>query len=125
MDALSSLLVYGDVGLLALRVVIAAIFLYHCRSKLGNLASFMGFIGTAELLGGLAVLTGFLTQLAAVGLSIIMLGAIWKKTTEWHMPFSAMDKTGWEFDLMILAGCIALITNGAGQYALDASVTLF
>lgn len=125
MDSLYSLLAYGGIGLLALRIAIGAIFLYHCRSKFKSGVSFMGFVGTAELLGGAAVLVGFLTQLAALGLAIIMIGAIWKKNSEWHIPFSTQSNTGWEFDLMILAGCIALITSGAGQYAVDASVTLF
>ncbi len=125
MTSLYSLMGYSDIGLLALRLAISAIFLYHCRSKLNNLSSFMGFIGVVELLGGIALVVGFLTQLAAIGLAIIMIGAIWKKTQEWRVPFSAMDKMGWEFDLVLLAGCIALITNGPGLYALDASVTLF
>ncbi len=115
---LSSLHMYGDWGLAALRLSIAAIFLYHCRSKLGN-ASFMGFIGIAELLGGLGELLGFLTQLASLGLGIIMLGAWWKKMNEWHVPFAAHDKTGWELDMMILAGCIALFFLGGGAFALD------
>lgn len=111
---------YADLGLLALRGAIAAIFLVHGPAKLsGKMGSFMTFIGAAETAGGLAILVGFLTQLAAVGLGIIMLGAIYKKITEWKIPFTAMDKTGWEFDLLILAGCVTLLFFGGGLYSVD------
>ncbi len=112
---------YADLGLLALRIAIAAIFLVHGPKKLsGSMGSFMTFIGVAETAGGTAVLLGFLTELAALGLGIIMAGAIYKKITEWHVPFTAMDKSGWEFDLLILAGCIVLLTVGSGSYGIDA-----
>lgn len=115
---LSSLHGYADLGLLVLRVAIGVIFLYHCKGKLkGNMGGFMTFIGAAELAGGLALVLGVLTELAALGLAIIMVGAIWKKTQEWHVPFSAQDKMGWEFDLALLAGCIALMTLGPGALA--------
>lgn len=113
---------YGSVGVLALRLAIAAIFLVHGTKKLGNLTSFMGFIGICETLGGLAMLFGFLTQLAALGLGIIMIGAMYKKINEWHVPFTAMDKMGWEFDLILLGACIALLTLGAGVYSVDSMI---
>lgn len=121
MHALDFLRFYGDWALLALRVAIAVIFLVHGPKKLGNLTSFMGFIGVCEMLGGLAMLFGFLTSWAALGIAIIMLGAIYKKITEWHVPFTAMDKMGWEFDLIILAGCVALLILGGGSYSVDVS----
>ena len=119
---LSGLSAYSDWGLLILRIVIGAIFLYHCQMKFKYLPSPFGFLGIAELLGGIAMIVGFLTPLAATGLGIVMLGAIYMKTIVWNVPFSAMDKTGWELDSMILAGCIALLLFGAGAYSADASI---
>lgn len=117
----------GDVGLLILRIALGIIFLYHGWMKVKNpkatkaqMGSFMVFIGIAELLGGIAVLFGFLTEFAAIGLAIIMLGAIYKKVFEWKTPFTAMDKTGWEFDLILLVAALALLFTGAGQYSADA-----
>ncbi len=111
---------YADFGLLILRLAVGVIFLYHCRSKLsGAQGSFMRFIGYCELLGGIAMILGFLTQLAGLGLGIIMLGAIYKKINEWNIPFASKTTTGWEFDMMILSGCIALMTLGGGLFALD------
>ncbi len=106
-------------GLLALRLAIGVIFLYHCRSKLGGRDAFMRFIGYAELAGGTAMVLGILTELAALGLGIIMIGAIYKKTQKWHVPFASHDKLGWEFDLLILGGCLAQFTLGGGDLALE------
>ena len=119
MNALSFLSSYSNEALLALRLAIGIIFLVHGPKKLGNIASFMGCIGIAETLGALAMIFGFLTAWAALGLGIIMLGAMYKKIAEWKVPFTAMDKTGWEFDFMILAGCIALMILGAGTLSVD------
>jgi uncharacterized membrane protein YphA (DoxX/SURF4 family) len=121
MPMINALFAYGDTGILLLRLCVAVIFLVHGTSKLdGKMGSFMRFIGTAETLGAVAVLAGFLTQWAAIGLAIIMLGAIYKKIAEWHVPFTAMDKMGWEFDFMILGACAALMTLGAGAFSVDA-----
>lgn len=116
-----SLFSYGDTGIFVLRLAIAVIFFVHGTAKLdGKMGNFMRFIGITETIGSIALLVGFLTQLAAIGLAIIMLGALYKKIFEWHVPFTAMDKMGWEFDVMILAGCIALMTLGSGAYGVDA-----
>jgi uncharacterized membrane protein YphA (DoxX/SURF4 family) len=48
---------------------------------------FTAFLGVAELLGGIGVVVGVLTQLAAAGLILIMLGAIQKKLFVWPTGF--------------------------------------
>ena len=112
---------YGDLGVLLLRLALGVIFLVHGIKKLpGTMGGFMTFIGVAETAGGAALALGFLTQLAALGIAIIMLGAMYKKINEWKIPFTTQSQTGWEFDLLILAGCIALMTIGAGYYSVDA-----
>jgi putative oxidoreductase len=119
-DFLSSLNALGDWGLLVLRLALAAIFLYHAKAKIGGaMGGFMRFIGICECAGGLAMLFGFLTQLAAIGIGIIMIGAMWKKLTEWHVPFWSQSNTGWEFDMLILAVCVALLVMGGGPMAVD------
>ena len=120
-DFFISLGQYGDLGLLLLRLCIAAIFLVHGPKKLsGAMGGFMTFIGICETAGALAILAGFLTQLAVLGIAIIMIGATWKKINEWHIPFTTMQNTGWEFDLLILGTCLALLFLGAGAYSVDA-----
>lgn len=113
---------YGDWALLFLRIVIAAIFLVHGFQKFGMLTGegplTMKILAIAEPLGGLAVLVGGLTRLASVGLGIIMLGAIYTKITVMQKGFSG----GWEFDLLILAGCVVLLCMGAGRVSVDSAL---
>lgn len=115
---------YNDVGLLILRLAVAAIFIYHSVPKLKNakiMAPMLGapavmvlLLGAVEMLSSLGLVFGVYTRLAALLLAIVMLGAIYFKTVKWHIPFAAMDKTGWEFDLILLAASIVLLINGGG-----------
>lgn len=119
----------SDIALLLLRVGIGAIFLVHGieKRKLWNaqpserlpagLLRTLRFLSIAEPAGGLGVLAGFLTQPAALGLALVMLGAIRFKIVQMHRGFSGTD--GWEFELLILVGAIALFVMGGGRFALD------
>jgi len=119
MNAFIPLLGYPDMAPLFLRLAIGIVFLVHSRGKLKNINSFMGFIGVCELLGGAALVLGFLTQWAALGLAIIMVGAAYKKVFEWNVPFFTLEKMGWEYDFVLFAGCLALIFMGPGAYSVD------
>lgn len=131
MDFLLNLHQFSDLGLLALRIAVGVIFLVHGIQKWAmwkmqpseqmpaNMLAMMKFLSVVEPLGGLAVFIGFLTQLAALGLGIIMIGAIVVKRKVMKVSFTAMDKTGWEFDFIILAATIALFVFGGGVVSLD------
>lgn len=131
MEFFANLHQFGDWGLLALRIAAGAIFLVHGTQKWAmwkmqpseqmpaGMISLMKFLSIVEPLGGLAVLVGFLTQLAAIGLGIVMIGAIWLKIGRIKVPFAPRDKAGWEFDFIILAAAIALFFFGAGTLGLD------
>ncbi len=120
---------YNNVGLLVLRLAIAAIFIYHALPKLKNaknMAQMMGtqaamvfILGAVELLSSIGLILGFYTQLAALLLGVIMVGAIGMKTMKWGVPFAAMDKTGWEFDLILLAANIAILLGGGGTIGIQ------
>ncbi len=125
---LSSLNRYSDWGLLALRLSIGAVFVYHGMAKwnMGDLSPIMTILKYAEPLGGLALILGVLTQLAGLGLGIIMLGAIYMKATGFGQQvmdlmgtFAVQGGTGWEFDLVLLAGSIVLFLMGAGSISVD------
>ncbi|OHA17586.1 MAG: hypothetical protein A2836_02635 [Candidatus Taylorbacteria bacterium RIFCSPHIGHO2_01_FULL_45_63] len=115
---------YNDIGLLILRLTVAIIFIYHALPKLKNakgMAQMMGMpagmilmLGGMEAVASLGLVFGVYTQLSALILAIIMLGAIGMKIMKWRVPFAAMDKTGWEFDLILLAASIAILLNGGG-----------
>ncbi|MEX2013850.1 MAG: DoxX family protein [Parcubacteria group bacterium] len=125
---LTQLLQYGDVGLLLLRIAIAIIFLYHGLPKLSKskeMSQMMGMpagmifmLGIVETLAALGIALGIYTQLSALVLGVVMVGAIGIKMMKWGIPFSAMDKTGWEFDLALLFASIAILTTGGGAIGL-------
>lgn len=122
------LLLYGDWGLLALRLVVAAIFLFHAFPKLktsGELGKMMGWpsgavmlLGLVELASAILVATGIYLQLGALLLGVIMLGAIYHKVFKWKIPFWSMNNTGWEFDLVLLAANVALLLEGGGIFVI-------
>jgi len=111
-----------------LRIAVAVIFLYHAWPKLKNpkgMAQAMGapsmmplVLGLVETLSALALITGLYLQLGALALAVVMIGAIFLKITKWHAAFSAMNATGWEFDLVLFAANLFLLTNGAGALIL-------
>jgi putative oxidoreductase len=79
---------------------------------------FTFFLGVAELAGGLGVAFGVLTQLAALGLILIMFGAIWKKISAWHTYFWGEKASGWHYDLIfVLMNLVIAFTDG-GAYVL-------
>lgn len=123
---------YPDIGLLALRLAVGFVFLYHGLKKRGmwkmqaspqmpaGMLNMMRLLSIAEPLGGIAMIVGFLTPFAAAGFIIIMLGAIYHKIKNWKVSFFAQDKTGWEFDFVLLAASIALLLLGPGSFSVDA-----
>lgn len=118
-------LAFENFVLLAMRLVIATVFFVHGISKLRNwkgLPPFMRFIGIAETFGSISMLGGFLVQISAIGLGIIILGAIYKKVFVWKVPFNTEKGMGWEFDLTILVILLALIIFGAGTFSIDSMI---
>jgi putative oxidoreductase len=119
---------FTDLGLLLLRLMVGLVFANSGYSHLkapatraksiGMSKPFTIFLGAAEVAGGLGVATGVLTQLAAFGLIVIMLGAIWKKIFAWHTGFWGEKASGWHYDLiLILINLVVAFTNG-GAYVL-------
>lgn len=130
MDLFSTLTEFNNIGLLVLRLGIAVSFLYHGLDKLkmwqmkpseempASLLKQLRLLSIVEPLGAVALISGFLTQLAAIGFIIIMLGAINLKVTQMQKKFG--EPGGWELDVVLLAGCVALCMTGAGAISLDA-----
>ena len=119
---------FTDHGLLLMRLLVGLIFAdngwNHVRDpevrsrSIGVSKGFTAFLGAAELLGGIGVALGVLTQLAAAGLILIMLGAIRMKLFVWRTGFWGKQANGWHYDLMLVAmNLVILFTNG-GRFVL-------
>jgi putative oxidoreductase len=119
---------FADLGLLLLRLMVGLVFVTSgyshlkdpgARAKSIELSKGVTiFLGIAEIAGGLGVAAGVLTQLAAIGLILIMFGAILKKIFSWHTGFWGEKASGWHYDLMfVLMNLVILFTNG-GSYVL-------
>ena len=77
------------------------------------------FLGAAEVAGSLGVIFGVLTQLAAAGLILLMLGAIQKKIFVWRTGFWGKSGTnGWSYEAMLLVMNLVIITTGGGNLSL-------
>ena len=120
---------FSDIAFLILRLVIAAIFIYHALPKLksakamsqtmGMPAGMIFMLGMIEFVSSLGMIFGFYIQIAAFFLAMVMVGAIYFKIAKWRVPFGAMDKTGWEFDLILLAANILLLVNAGGAIGIQ------
>jgi putative oxidoreductase len=121
---------FSDLGLLLLRLMVGAVFLTSgwkhltdadVRSKaIGMTKGFTIFLGAAEFAGGLGVVSGLLAQLAAVGLILVMAGAIQRKMFVWHTGFWGQTGTnGWSYDLMLVVMCVVIATTGGGSLGLQ------
>jgi putative oxidoreductase len=86
--------------------------------SIGMSPAFTRVLGLAELAGGIGVALGVLPRLAALGLILIMLGAIQKKIFVWHTGFWGKSNSGWHYDLLFVAMCLVIATTGGGQFVL-------
>jgi len=120
---------FTDVALLSLRLMVGAVFITsgynhlknpEVRGKdIGMSKGFTIILGTAEFSGALGVMAGVLAQLAAIGLILVMLGAIQKKIFVWHTGFWGKPGTiGWSYDLMIVVMNLVIISTGGGNLSL-------
>jgi putative oxidoreductase len=123
---------FTDAALLLMRLMIAAMFITsgwgHVtkteeRAKSIEMSpGFTKFLGFAELAGGLGVGFGVLTQFAALGLILVMLGAIQKKIFVWHTGFWGKNNNGWHYDLMLVIMNLVVIATGGGRWGLGAVI---
>lgn len=119
---------FTDYSLILLRLMVALVFgtsgWSHLKDPKGRAQSigmspgFTAVLGAAELAGALGVAFGVLTQLAALGLILIMLGAIQKKMFVWHTGFWGKNGSGWSYDFTFLLICLVIITTNGGNFVL-------
>jgi len=131
----------NDVALTMLRVVLGVVFFAHGAQKMLGWFGGFGFHGTmgaftqmgmpaalafliicTEFFGGLGLIVGLLTRIAALGIGGLMVGAIFMV----HLPngffmnwMGTQKGEGFEFHLLALAMAAALLLRGAGAFSLD------
>jgi putative oxidoreductase len=120
---------FTDFALLLLRIMVGLVFITSgsnqlknpkARSKdIGMSKGFTVLLGAAEVAGSLGILFGVLTQLAAAGLILLMLGAIQKKIFVWRTGLWGDSGTnGWSYDTMLVVMNLVIVTTGGGNLSL-------
>jgi putative oxidoreductase len=119
---------YADWSLLLLRLMVALVFgtsgFSHLKSprqraeSLGMSVGFTVFLGAAEVAGALSLTFGVLTQWAAMGLIVIMFGAIYMKVVKWKTGFWGEKASGWHYELLVVVMNLTILCTGGGRIAL-------
>jgi len=119
---------FTDLALLSMRLLVALIFatsgwrdLQDPEARGRSIGASKGltiFLGAAEVLGALGVACGVLTQLAAAGLILLMLGAIQKKVFVWKTGLWGKGTDGWHYELMLVAMNLVIIVTDGGRFVL-------
>jgi putative oxidoreductase len=121
---------YTDVVLLVVRLVLGIVMAYYGWAKVKDPAKnardferdgfrpgwlWGSIVLVTEFGGGLAVVAGLLTWVAAALIGFEMLTGFLTKAFKWHKPFS-----DYSYDLHLAALALVLIGFGPGRFSLDA-----
>ena len=121
---------FSDIAILMMRLMVGLIFFASGWKHASNpeqrsteiemSKGFTFFLGVVECAGALGVSFGALTQLAAFGLIVVMLGAIQKKIFRWHTGFWGKHGTdGWSYDTIMILMNFVIATTGGGRLLLE------
>jgi putative oxidoreductase len=131
----------NDVALTILRLVLGIVFFAHGAQKMLGWFGGFGFHGTmgffehmgmpapvaflvicTEFFGGLGLIVGLLSRIAALGIGVEMIGAIFMV----HLPngffmnwMGTQKGEGFEYHLLAIAVAAALLLRGSGAFSLD------
>jgi putative oxidoreductase len=135
-----------DTASLIMRVLLGVVFFPHGAQKLLGWFGGHGFTGTmnsftdnmeipvilaflaimAESLGAVALITGFLTRVAAFGIATNMVVAVFMV----HLPygffmnwFGKQEGEGFEFHILAIALALAIMIRGGGKWSIDGIIT--
>jgi putative oxidoreductase len=135
----------NDVTFTILRLVLGTVFFAHGAQKMLGWFGGYGFHGTvgafthmgmpapmavliicAEFFGGLGLIFGLLTRIAALGIDGLMIGAIFMVHLQngFFMNWMGTQKgEGFEYHLLAIAIASALLLRGAGAFSLDRALS--
>src|ERR1700690_1373647 len=135
----------NDLTLTMLRLVLGVVFLAHGAQKMLGWFGGYGFHGTmgffehlgmpapvafliicTEFFGGLGLIVGLLTRIAALGIGVEMIGAIFMV----HLPngffmnwYGTQKGEGFEYHLLAIAVAAVLLSRGAGAFSADRALS--
>ena len=141
----------NDAATMVLRVVLGVVFFPHGMQKLTTMFGGYGFAGTmgwitgtlhasaffaflaimAEGAGWLGLVTGLLTRVAAFGITVNMVVAVymlhWQNGffMNWFGAMTGAGKPageGFEYHLLVIAIGIALMIRGGGKWSIDRAI---
>jgi putative oxidoreductase len=136
----------NDFVLTILRLTLGVVFFVHGAQKMLGWFGVYGFSGTmafftqqggipaplaflaiaAEFFGGLGLLVGFLSRIAAFGIMSNMVVAILMihRHIGFFMNWFGNQKVeGFEYHLLAIALCLAILIKGSGAYSIDLLLT--
>jgi len=135
----------NDMSLTTLRVVLGVVFFAHGAQKMLGWFGGYGFQGTmgffehmgmpapvaflvicTEFFGGLGLIVGLLTRIAALGIGVEMIGAIFivHLPNGFFMNWSGTQKgEGFEYHLLAIAMAATLLLRGAGAFSADRAIS--
>jgi len=135
----------NDVSLTILRVVLGVVFFAHGAQRMTGWFGGEGFrvtmaglahagwpapvaflIISAQFFGGLGLIAGVFTRIAALGVCGLMIGAIFIVHLQhgFFMNWAGSQKgEGIEYHLLALAMAAALLLRGAGAFSLDRALS--
>ena len=136
-----------DTATAILRLVLGIVFFAHGAQKMLGWYGGFGFTPTmnaftsmmhvpaplaflaiaAEFFGGIGLILGFLTRIAAFGIGVNMLVAIMieHRASGFFMNWTGTQKgEGYEFHLLVLAIVALLMIRGAGAFSIDRVMSL-
>lgn len=120
-------------ALLLLRVGLGVVFIFHGYPKLfththeimggfqrmGFPAFFVYIAGVVEFFGGIVLILGLFTRIAALLIAGEMAVAVFRV----HLPQGAItDVKNYEYPMILAVACLALATIGAGAISLDHAI---
>ncbi len=130
-----------DASFTILRLVLGVVFFAHGAQKMLGWFGGYGFHGTmgffghmgmpapvaflvicTEFFGGLGLIVGLLTRIAALGIGGEMIGAILMVHLQngFFMNWMGTQKgEGFEYHLLVIAMAVVLVLRGAGAFSLD------
>ena len=136
----------NDAATAILRLVLGVVFFAHGAQKMLGWFGGSGFSGTmsfftetmhipavlaflaiaAEFFGGLGLIVGLLSRVAALGITVNMVVAIAMVHHQFGFFmnwFGAQKGEGYEYHLLVIAMAVLVILRGAGAVSLDRALT--